>query len=138
MRNRRIFNHLTTDRETVTINLKGDHMTTRTWGNLILESEVLYGNAGSARRFGRSGGKIHILHVERVVGVVEGMPVERGTYAASFLARQRNPVPLPVYFSSSGACGGNGQNTAYPIPGLTLADVTCTKCLKRSTQHSAQ
>lgn len=87
------------------------------WANTYeLELLIAVGRAGSSRR-GRSGDKVHLLFVDRIVGEPNGH--KPGTFA------------IGQNFKVVGACNGNGQNTGVVMSNLDTADITCEKCLKR-------
>lgn len=98
--------------------------TTREWGGLILESRTEYGSAARKNRGRFAGSKIHRLHCEYVVGVVEGSEHRPGSYGAMFLKSGK-----PILFHVSPACGcTSGSLAGQPFSSLTDDSVTCEKC----------
>jgi hypothetical protein len=82
-------------------------------------SRFAVGRSGSPRRRGTSGDKIHLLVVNTITAITTENKMNASTR------------DIGMIFSGYGMCGGNGQVTAMPVKGMTIADVTCTKCLKK-------
>lgn len=106
--------------------------TTRTWGNLILETRANYGSAARRNRGAYTGQKVHRLVSTYIVGVVdEAKEREKGiknnravTLGGRFLLNGD-----PVLFSCAPACGcTQGQMAGSPNDRSTIANVTCEKC----------
>lgn len=92
----------------------------RIWDNTFeLAYEIAVGRCGRSRR-GTTGGKIHLLRVDRITKAIN----------------ENNPRQMRMVgslFSANGFCNGNGQINAAPIKGATLDMITCEKC-KRSAE----
>ncbi len=101
---------------------------TRTWSGLILESRTEYGSAARRNRGKYAGHKVHRLHCEYVIGIVEGSQHYPGTVGAKFVK-----TGLPVLFSAMPVCGcTQGQMAGRPNAYLTGENVTCEKCAPKS------
>lgn len=101
---------------------------TRVWSDeLILETRTKYGSAAHRNRARYSGRKVHVLHCDYVVGIVEGHQPRPGTFGAEFVRTGK-----PVLFSCRPVCGAtSGQHAGRPFANMTTADVSCTKCAAR-------
>jgi hypothetical protein len=101
--------------------------TTRERFGLILETRYEVGNAARGNRGRYSGRKIHHLVTEYAVGLVPGTEHKPGTVGARF-----RESGTPVLYSAYPRCGTTqGQIAGHPQDELTIADVTCEKCLAR-------
>lgn len=100
-------------------------MATRTWDNYVLEHRIEYGSAARRNRGRYSGAKVHRLSCQYVIGLVDPtLTPKPGTISAAFARTGK-----PVLFSCWPCCGcTQGQHAGTPTPGLSQADVTCTKC----------
>ena len=77
---------------------------------------------------GRSGAKVHLIHVIEIVGLENPDEAKAGTLAAVWLREQRKPHPQPVYYSVTSSCNANGQYTARALDNRNWSQVTCAKC----------
>jgi hypothetical protein len=97
------------------------------WGNLILDRRTEYGRAAQKNRGNYSGQKVHRLHCEYIVGVVDESAELNLPYQS--IGKRFLKESKPVLFSCSPACGcTSGQNAGRPIQDATEQNITCEKC----------
>ena len=80
---------------------------TSEWQGYTLADEYAVGRVGRAR----SGTKIHLLRIERVLYAPEGGKVQVGGI-----------------LSAHAPCNGNGQHVGQVVKGLDTDAITCTHC----------
>ena len=108
----------TTTTQTVTLEQVNANPHISVWNNTFeLRYEIAVGRCGSRRR-GTTGGKLHLLRVDRIT---KAMNEKDARYVGSL-------------FSANGFCNGNGQLNAVPVKGATLDMITCEKC-KRNAEY---
>lgn len=100
------------------------------WGSYITEISFAVGSAARGNRGRYSGQRVHILRVEKIVGLkpdADPRDIQPGTLGARFVATGR-----PVTFSTHPVCGcTRGQHAGQASSSLSAADVTCEKCRAR-------
>lgn len=97
--------------------------------NLITATVTGYGSAARGNRGRYTGSKVHRLCCTYVIGLVDpSLETQPGHIGYRFKLRPENPI---LYSCFPHCRCTDGQHAGHPTPGLSEADVTCTKCKRR-------
>jgi hypothetical protein len=104
------------------------NISTRTWGNYLLQTRRCIGTAARNNRGMYAGVKIHDVRIEEIIGVIDEEAERKlspHTFGNVFLNNGRKPL---TFYAYPMCLCTDGQFAAQEIVGATEDQVTCTKC----------